>query len=124
MLLSAMMHELVSQFPDNSIEHRKRPAPFEDPLRRLIVRRLALITLLAARDFEGQNRPPAAFLSTNAIAFVGQEELQGGENKGPEPSLFLVCTIKISAFQHSEEKLLRDVLRLVGRITPAASISV
>jgi len=32
------MHELVPQFLYDSVEHRKGPAPFEDPLGRLIVR--------------------------------------------------------------------------------------
>jgi hypothetical protein len=42
-----MLHKLVPQFLHDSIEHRKRPAPFEDPLRRLVVSRLALVTLFA-----------------------------------------------------------------------------
>jgi hypothetical protein len=37
------MHKLASQSLHDSVEHRERSAPFEDPLRRFIVRRLALL---------------------------------------------------------------------------------
>ena len=47
MFRAAVMHELVPQFLDDSVEHRKRPAPFPHPLGRLIVRGLALIALFA-----------------------------------------------------------------------------
>ena len=47
MLRAAVMHELVAQPLHDSLQHRKSPAPFEDPLRRLIVRRLALVALFA-----------------------------------------------------------------------------
>ena len=124
MLQAAVMHELVAQFLHDSIEHRKRPAPLEDPLRRLVVRRLALVTLFAGRDFKGQHVPAAAFLCAMAVGLVGQKELQGSQNKGPEPPLFRVCAIEISAFQHADEKLLREILRLVSRITAAANIGV
>ena len=59
-----------------------------------------------------------------AVGLVGQKEFQRGQNKGPEPSLFRVGAIEISAFQHADEKLLREILRLVSRITAAANIGV
>jgi hypothetical protein len=43
MLWVAVMHKLASQSLHDSVEHRERPAPFEDPLRRFTVRRLALL---------------------------------------------------------------------------------
>ena len=41
------MHELVAQLLDDAVEHRERPASFEDPLGRLIVRSLAFVALFA-----------------------------------------------------------------------------
>src|SRR6188472_2359882 len=71
MIQASMLDELGAKSIDDSIEQRKRPAPVEDPLWRLVVRRLALITLLAGRDFEGQDGSAAAFLRAIPIAFVG-----------------------------------------------------
>ena len=88
------------------------------------MRRLAFITLFAGGDFKGQNGPPAAFLRTAAIGFVGQKELQGGQNKSPEPPLFRVGAIEIPPFEHADEKLLREILRLIRGITAAANIGV
>jgi hypothetical protein len=65
--------------------------------------------------FRGIELPPA-FLRAMPVGLVSQKELQGGQNKGPEPSLFRVCTIEISTVQHAEEKLLREILRLVSWI--------
>jgi hypothetical protein len=48
------------------------------------VRRFALITILARRDFEGEDGPAAAFLRATAIGFVGEEESQGGQDECPE----------------------------------------
>ena len=108
----------------NFVEHRERPAPLEDPLRRLVVRRLALITILAGRDFKGQDFALAAFLRATAIHFVGEKEFQGGQDEPPEPPLVRVCAVEIVAFDHADEELLREVLRLVGRITAAADIGI
>jgi hypothetical protein len=88
------------------------------------VRRLALITILAGRDFKRQDPAPAAFLRATAIGFVGQEEFQGGQDERSESPLFRVCAIEISIFHHADEELLREILRLVGRITAAANIGV
>ena len=65
-----MLDELGPESVHHSVEHRERPAPVEDPLWRLVVRRLALITLLAGRDFEGQDGSQPRFLRAIAIAFV------------------------------------------------------
>src|SRR5438874_8766793 len=52
------------------VEHRKRPAPLEDPLRRLIVRRLSLVALFPEGEFERDNRSAAPFMRALAIFFV------------------------------------------------------
>ncbi len=75
MLPAAVMHELVPQLLHDSAEHRKRPAPFEDPFRRLTVHRLVFISFFTARYLKGQNRPAATLLGATAIHIIGQEEL-------------------------------------------------
>jgi len=122
MLRAAVMHELVAQFLHDSIEHRSAPAPFEDPLGRLIVGRLAFITLFAGRDSRANG--PRRVSARGRDRLVGQKELQGGQNKSPEPPLFRVGAIEIPPFEHADEKLLREILRLIGRITAAANIAV
>ena len=44
--------------------------------------------------------------------------------KRPEPPLVRVGAIEVSAFQHADEKILCEVLCLVGRITAAADIGI
>ena len=44
--------------------------------------------------------------------------------KGPEPALFRIGAIEISPFQHADEELLREILRLIGRITAPAQIGI
>jgi hypothetical protein len=61
MLRAAVLHELVPQFLNDSIEYRKRPTPFEDTLGRLIVRKLALVPLFTGREFKRHYRSGAAF---------------------------------------------------------------
>ena len=100
----------------SGVEHRQPQG--------LVVRRLALIPLFPGRDFEGQHVAAAAFLRAMAIAFVGQEKPKGGQDKGPEPPLVGVGTIEVSAFQHADEKILREILGLVRRITAAADIGI
>ena len=124
MVQASMLDELGPESVHDSVEHRERPAPLEDPLRRLVVRRLALIPIFAGRDFEGQHLASAAFLRATAIGFVGEEEFQGGQDERPEPPLFRVGAIEISAFHHADEELLREILRLVRRIPAAANIGV
>lgn len=76
-----MTHELLPRILHHAVEHRKRPAPLEDPVRRLIVPGLALIPLLAGREFERHHRPATTFLRTLAIPLVGDKELQGSQQK-------------------------------------------
>jgi hypothetical protein len=118
------MHELLPQFLNDSIEQRKRPTPFEDPLGRLIVRRLALVSLFARREFKWYNHAAAAFARALAVFFVGYKKFQGSQNTRPEPALSRVSTIEISAFQNPDEELLREILRLVGPITAPAQIGI
>jgi hypothetical protein len=51
-----------------------------------------------------------------AVLFVSLKEFQRGQNKGSEPALFRVGPIEIPPFEHADEKLLREILRLIGRI--------
>src|SRR5688572_29467249 len=102
MLRAAVLHELVPQSLHDPVEHRKRPASFENPLRRLIVRRLSLVALFARREFERDNRPAAPSMRALAILFISDKELQGSQQKRPEPALFRVSAIKISPFQHPD----------------------
>src|SRR5215471_12960666 len=124
MLRAAVMHELVPQFLYDSVEHRKGPAPFEDPLGRLIVRRLSLVALFSGREFNGHNRPATTFVRALAILFVGDKELQRSQQKRPEPALFRVSAIEISPFQHPDEEVLREILRLIRRVTAPAQIGI
>jgi hypothetical protein len=71
MVQASMLYALGPESVHDSVEDRERPAPLEDPLRRLGVRRLALITILGGRDFKGQDPASAAFLRATAIGFVG-----------------------------------------------------
>jgi hypothetical protein len=103
------MHEVLRQFFYDSIEHRKRPSPFEDALRCLIVRRLALVTFLAGREFKRQNCPAATFVRALAVFLVGDKKFQRGQDKRPKPALFRVGAIDISAFQDAYEELLREI---------------
>src|SRR5258708_4139931 len=59
-----------------------------------------------------------------AVFFVGHKEFQRSQNKRPEPALFRVSAIEISPFQHAHEELLREILRLIGRITAPAQIGI
>ena len=88
------------------------------------MRRLALVALFARREFERDNRPAAPFMRALAIFFVSDKELQGGQQKRPEPALFRVSAIKISPFQHPDKEVLREVLSLIGSIAAAAQIGV
>ena len=119
-----MTNEFGPQFLYDLVEHRKRPAPLEESLGRLIVRRLALVAVFARREFERDNRPAAPFMRALAIFFVSDKELQGCLQKRPEPALFRVSAIEISPFQHPDEELLRKILRLVGSIAATAQIGV
>jgi hypothetical protein len=66
--------EFVPQCLDYPIKHSKGPAPFEDSLRRLIVRRLTLVPLFAGREFKRQKHPATAFLRAITVPFVGHKE--------------------------------------------------
>ena len=74
MFRPAVMHELTAQFLHHPVEHRKRPAPFEDALGRFIVSRLALVALFAGRKFKGHNRSAAPFVRALAVFFIGHKE--------------------------------------------------
>src|ERR1035438_10004008 len=124
MLQVAVMHELVPQFLHDPVKHRERPTPLENPLRRFIVRRLALVALFAGREFKWYNRSAAAFARALAVLFVGHKEFQGSQNKRSKTALFRVSAIEISPFQHAQEELLREILRLIGRITAPAQIGI
>jgi hypothetical protein len=50
-------------------------------------------------------------------ASSARKELQRGQNEGPESSLFRIGAIEISAVQYADEKLLRQILCLVGWVT-------
>ena len=89
-----------------------------------LVRRLALVALFAGREFKRHNHPAAAFLRAIAVLFVSHKEFQGSQNKRPKLALFRVGTIEIPPFEHADEKLLREVLRLIGWITAPAQIGI
>src|SRR3954468_21908715 len=112
MLRAAVTNKLGPQFLHDLVEHRKHPAPLEESLRRLIVRRLALVALFAKREFERDNRSAAPFMRALAILFVSDKELQRAQQKRTEPALFRVNAIEISPFQHPDEEVLREVLRM------------
>src|SRR5260370_10725261 len=59
-----------------------------------------------------------------AVFFVGHKEFQGSQKKGPEPAFFLVSAIEISRCEHADEEILREILRLIGRITAPAQIGI
>src|ERR1700731_1736594 len=124
MLRSAVLYEFAPQSLYHSVKHGQRPAPFEDPLGRLIVRRLALVALFSAREFERYNHTTATFMCALAVFLVGHKEFQGSQKKGPEPALFRVSAIEIAAFQHAHEELLRKILGLICRITAPAEIGI
>src|ERR1700722_867969 len=124
MLRPAVVYKLPPQSLYHSIDQRERPTPLENPLRRFVVRRLALVLLFAGREFKRHYHSAAAFAGAIPVCFVGHKELQRSQNKGTEPALFRVSTIEISAFQHSDEELLREVLRLFGPITAPAQIGI
>src|SRR6185437_16194230 len=124
MLGASMLQEFVPQFFRHSVEHCKRPASFEDVLWRFVVGRLALVALFAGREFERHDCSTAAFVRAPAVFFVGHEEFQGSQNKGPETSLLLVSAIEISAFYDAHEEVLREVLRPIGRITAPPQIGI
>src|SRR5579859_964086 len=124
MLRAAVLHELIPQLLNDSVEHRKRPAPFEDPFRSLIVRRLALIAWLARREFKRQDCSATAFERATAVFFVGYKEFQRGQKKRPEAALFRVGAIEIPPFQHADEEFLREILSLVGGISAPAQVGI
>jgi hypothetical protein len=68
--------------------------------------------------------PPATFLRAISVFFVGHKELQGSQQKGAEPAFFRVSAIETSSFQHAHEEFLREILRLVGRISATAQIGI
>lgn len=48
----ATRDELIPELPDDPIDHLERPAPLEETLGRLVVRRLTLVAFFAAMGFE------------------------------------------------------------------------
>src|SRR6516162_6422857 len=124
MVRAAVLDEFVAQRCDDSIEHRNRPTPFEDPLRSLIMSRLALVSLFAGREFQRHKPPTAALARALAILFVGHKEFQGGQNEGAEPAFFRDSAVEVSAFQHAHEEFLGEILRLIWRITAPPEISI
>jgi hypothetical protein len=75
-------------------------------------------------EFKRHNHTRAAFVCSLAVSLVGHKEFQGSQTKGPEPALSRVSAIEISPFQHADEELLREILRLIGRITAPAQIGI
>lgn len=61
MVPPSVLHELGAESIHHSIEHRLRPAPIEDLLRRFIVRRLALVTRFADENSRESTAPPPRF---------------------------------------------------------------
>src|ERR1051326_8718219 len=84
----AVLDELFAQFLHDPVEDRKRPAPLEDALGRFVVRRFALIMLLAGAELKGYKLPAAALARALAIFLVGDKELHGTQKKRPEPAFF------------------------------------
>jgi hypothetical protein len=50
-LRAAVLQELIPRSLHDPVKHRKRPEPLEDPLRRLIVRRLSLVPLFPGKSW-------------------------------------------------------------------------
>src|SRR5581483_5755789 len=106
MLGAAVLDELAPQSFHDAIEHRKRPAALEDPLGRLIMGRLASVSLFARREFKRRNHTAAALACALAIFLVSHEEFQGSQKKRPEPALLWFRAIEISPFEHADKELL------------------
>ena len=81
MLRAAVTHEFVPQFLHDPVEHRKRPAPLENPLGCLIMGGFALIALFAGREFKRHNHAAAAFVCPLAVLLVGHKEFQRRQNE-------------------------------------------
>jgi hypothetical protein len=59
-----------------------------------------------------------------SVFFVGRKEFQGTQQKGPEPAPFRISAIEISPFEHADEEVLREILRLIRRMTAPAQKSI
>src|SRR6185369_4933815 len=124
MLWPAVLDELVPQCLHDAIEHRKRPAALEDPLGCLVMSRLALIALLAGREFKRHKQAAAALVCALSVFLVGHKEFQRGQKKRPKSTLLWFRAIEISPFEHANEELLGEILRQIGRITAPAQIGI
>src|SRR5262245_56862254 len=106
MLWAAVLHELVPQSLQDSLENRERPTAFEDSLGRLIVCRFTLVAVFAEPKFERLDCPAPTFLRSIAICFVGHKKFQRSQKKRPKASFFPIGTVDISAFEHTNEEFL------------------
>jgi hypothetical protein len=80
--------------------------------------------MFAGREFKRQHYPAAAFARAVTIFFIGHKEFQGSQKKGPKPPLLRVGAIEIPAFQHTDKEILREILRLAGRIPAPAQVGI
>jgi len=122
MLRTPVTHEFRPQFLHDLIQHRKRPTPLEHPLRRLIVRRLALVALFASREFERDNGPTAPLLGPLTVFLVSDKETSGKSTEMIGIGPFRVGAVEIAPFQYSNEEVLREVVRLISSVAAAAQI--
>src|SRR6516165_5751008 len=68
-------------------------------------------------------RIAATFCRSLFIADVKQKVLQGLEQQGTKPSSFWICALEKTTFEHRDEKILRQVLRVGNGIAPTANES-
>src|SRR3954462_6214326 len=105
MFRTAALDKLAPQALNDSIEHRKRPAPLEDTVWSLTVRRLVLVAVFADTEIQPHNHSTTSFLRALPVSFVRYEEFQRCQKKAPETPLFRVGAIKIPPFQHTDEEV-------------------
>ena len=81
------------------------------------MRGLESVSGLGVLDVQGEDSPAAAsFLCARAVSLVGQEVVEGRQQKGAELALFRAGALQAVPLQQGGEERLRAVLGLV-RVT-------
>ena len=121
----ALLLVLVAQAQDDLLEQRRRPLALEAPLRRIGLRRLALIPFPRVVGIKGEQQGSSSSLErTRLVPLVREKVRHRGEEKRAESALRPVGVRDPVLLDEPHEELLRQVLCLVGVVTAPAHVRV
>src|SRR5262249_3567231 len=123
--LLARAAQLLAQPGQALFQQRQRPTALEQGFRRRLVARLPVVAPLPAVEVERQRLASAAsFPCLGPLVLLGQEVLEGRQQKRPEPAALPVRLLEVVLLQQPAEELLGQVLsvRGVGQPPPGVRI--